>query len=97
MADIRAATTAAIKKRARDTGLPRMPRRTPSQNNPYAPAYEKPRRGGPSYRERATAYDAIGNVDRERKEKKRDDLLRRPWRRAGSGSSPSTTSTPTTC
>lgn len=70
MADIRAATTAAIEKRARDTGLPRMPRRTPSQNNPYAPAYEKPRRGGPSYRDK-TANDAIGNVDRERKEKKR--------------------------
>lgn len=64
------ALTAALQKRADDTNLPRMPRRTPSQNNPLLPVYERPRRGGPTYYDK-TANDAIGNVDRERKEKKR--------------------------
>lgn len=68
--DMLAALIAAIDKRADDTNLPRMPRRTPSQNNPLLPVYERPRRGGPTYYDK-TANDAIGNVDRQRKEKKR--------------------------
>lgn len=53
---------AALNKRAADTNLPRRP----DQNNPLKPAYQRPRRGGPTYRDR-TANEAVGNVDRQRK------------------------------
>lgn len=61
------ALTAALQKRADDTDLPRMPRRTPSQNNPLAPEYRRPeRRTRPTYSD-PTGNEAIGNIKKERK------------------------------
>ncbi|MGP9682030.1 hypothetical protein [Brachybacterium sp. AOP3-A1-3] len=70
--DVLAAMLAAIDKRANDTDLPRMPRNprsTANINNPMKPTYTRPRRGGPTYRDK-TANDAIGNVDSQRKKEK---------------------------
>lgn len=44
--------------------------RTPDKNNPFLPVYQRPRRGGPTYRDR-TANDAVGNVDAQRKKEKK--------------------------
>ena len=44
--------------------------RTPDMNNPLLPVYERPRRGGPTYRDR-TASEAVANVDRQRKKEKK--------------------------
>lgn len=75
MADeIRDALTAAIQRRADEdtTSLDAARRarsaRTPDMNNPLLPIYERPRRGGPTYRDH-TASEAVGNVDRERKQR----------------------------
>lgn len=73
---MRSALMAAIDRRAAEdtTSLDEARRarsaRTPDMNNPLLPVYERPRRGGPTYRDK-TANDAVGNVDRQRKKENR--------------------------
>lgn len=70
------ALRAAIDRRAAEdtTSLDQARRarsaRTPDMNNPLLPVYQRPRRGGPTYRDR-TASEAVGNVDRQRKKENR--------------------------
>lgn len=73
MADeIRDALTAAIQRRADEdtTSLDAARRarsaRTPDINNPLLPIYERPRRGGPTYRD-PVGEQAIGNIKKEKK------------------------------